>query len=361
MQLLDDLGYDEAWIGEHHSVGWEIISSPELFIAAAIERTRRLRLGTGVVSVSYHNPLMVADRLIQLDHQSLGRVMFGFGPGLLTTDAKMLGIDPSGTRRRLEQAVDVILRLLKGEVVSEQTDWYALQDARVQLLPYTRPHPEVAIASAFTPSGGRLAGKYGLAMLCIAASELSAFDVLAANWQIAESAASEHGMTVSREHLRLVAPMHIASTRERAKENVRFGLSRYIDYANTFQKRFDIPDGVDPVDHLIDSKYAVIGTPDDAIEMIERLYAKQGGFGTFLIMALNWADWHETQTSYEMFSRYVMPHFTGANQARVESYEWMRANRDEFNQVRDSAVRQAFQRHGAAVQEGSPFMLPGEK
>ena len=57
---LDWLGFDEAWIGEHHSGGFEIIASPELFIANAAERTRRIRLGTGVVSLPYHHPLMVA-------------------------------------------------------------------------------------------------------------------------------------------------------------------------------------------------------------------------------------------------------------------------------------------------------------
>src|SRR3954453_11423812 len=82
---LDKLGYDEAWIGEHHSAGYEIIASPELFIAAAAERTQRIRLGTGVISLPYHNPLMVADRIIQLDHMTRGRAMFGVGPGLLPT------------------------------------------------------------------------------------------------------------------------------------------------------------------------------------------------------------------------------------------------------------------------------------
>ena len=92
VEWLDKLGYDEAWIGEHHSGGYEIISSPELFIAAAAERTKRIRLGTGVVSLPYHHPFMVADRIVQLDHQTKGRCMFGVGPGLLVSDAIMLGI-----------------------------------------------------------------------------------------------------------------------------------------------------------------------------------------------------------------------------------------------------------------------------
>src|ERR1700728_1252742 len=100
VEFLDRVGYDEAWIGEHHSAGFEIISSPELFIAAAAERTKRIRLGTGVVSLPYHNPLMAANRIIQLDHQTRGRVMFGVGPGLLPSDAFSMGIEPSTQRDR---------------------------------------------------------------------------------------------------------------------------------------------------------------------------------------------------------------------------------------------------------------------
>src|ERR1700720_3388802 len=118
VENLDRLGYEEAWIGEHHSAGFEIISSPEVFIAAAAERTKRIRLGTGVVSLPYHNPLMTANRLIELDHMTMGRVMCGAGPGLLTSDAMMLGIDPMKQRDRLAQGLDVILRLFRGETVT---------------------------------------------------------------------------------------------------------------------------------------------------------------------------------------------------------------------------------------------------
>jgi limonene 1,2-monooxygenase len=110
MQWLDRLGFHEAWIGEHHSAGWELISSPELFIAVAAERTRWIKFGTGVISLPYHNPLMTANRIIQLDHHTRGRIMFGAGPGLLASDALMLGIDPDMQRDRMAEALDVILR-----------------------------------------------------------------------------------------------------------------------------------------------------------------------------------------------------------------------------------------------------------
>src|SRR3954449_2776550 len=106
VERLDELGYDEAWFGEHHSAGFEIIASPEVFIAAAAERTRRIKLGTGVSSLPYHHPFMLADRMVLLDHLTRGRAMLGVGPGQLTSDAVMLGIDPPTQRPRMEQALD---------------------------------------------------------------------------------------------------------------------------------------------------------------------------------------------------------------------------------------------------------------
>src|SRR4051812_4837712 len=223
VEHLDDLGFHEAWIGEHHSAGYEIIASPELFIAAAAERTRRIRLGTGVISLPYHNPLMVADRILQLDHMTRGRAMIGVGPGLLPTDAQMLGIPIASQRERMAEALDVILRLIAGQTVDERTDWYTLQNARCQLRPYTYPRPEFAVASTITPSGATLAGKYDLGMLCVAATQVQGYDALGTNWRIACDVARQYGRQMDRQALRLVAPMHIAETREQALKDVEFG------------------------------------------------------------------------------------------------------------------------------------------
>src|ERR1700704_3359195 len=223
IEMLDGLGFHEAWIGEHHSAGMETISSPELFIAAVAERTKNIRLGTGVISLPYHNPLMTANRIIQLDHHTRGRVMFGAGPGLLASDALMLGIDPNTQRDRMAEALDVILRFFKGEIVTERTEWYNFVGARAHILPYTKPHPEVAVVSAVTPSGGRMAGKYGLSMICVAATNPFGYDALGANWKIANDIAAEQGKQMNPAGLRLVGPMHIAETRAQAMENVRYG------------------------------------------------------------------------------------------------------------------------------------------
>lgn len=347
MQWLDRLGFDEAWIGEHHSAGWELISSPELFIAVAAERTKSIRFGTGVISLPYHNPLMTANRIIQLDHHTRGRVMFGAGPGLLASDALMLGIDPDTQRDRMAEALDVILRLFKGEIVTEKTDWYTLVGARAHILPYTSPHPEVAVVSAVTPSGGRLAGKYDLSMICVAATNPFGYDALAANWKISNDIAAEKGRKMDASRLRLVGPMHIAETRAQAFENVKFGFEPYLNYLNNNQPRFIVPAGQDPATWFVENKFGVIGTPDDAIAMIERLYEKQGDFGVFLQQVHNWADFEETKRSYELYQRYVMPHFSKANRPRIESFDWCSAHRDELSEKRSTAARAMFEKHEA--------------
>ena len=148
LEHIDGLGYDEAWIGEHHSGGFEIIACPEVFIAAAAERTRHIRLGTGVVSLPYHNPLTVAGRITQLDHMTRGRVMFGVGPGALVGDAFRMGIDPANQRRMMNESLDVLIPLLDGETVTMKTDWFDLRDAHLQIPPFQQPRTEMAVACA---------------------------------------------------------------------------------------------------------------------------------------------------------------------------------------------------------------------
>jgi limonene 1,2-monooxygenase len=329
VQLMDRLGYEEAWIGEHHSAGFEIIASPEVFIAAAAERTKHIRLGTGVSSLPYHHPLMLADRINQLDHMTRGRTMFGVGPGALPSDALMMGIEPVKQRDMMDEALDVIVRLLKGETVTHKTDWFELNEARLQLTPFTRPHLEIAVASQVSPTGARAAGKHGVGLLSIGATSAGGFNALASNWAIAEEQAKARGTSVDRNAWRLVGPMHVAETTEKARENVRFGIHKWIAYFRDVAALPLVGEGDDdPVDMMIASGMAVIGTPDDAIAQIERLQSQSGGFGCFLQMAHNWADWRETQRSYELIARHVAPRFQGSNVNRDLSYARVGAGRE---------------------------------
>jgi limonene 1,2-monooxygenase len=328
VEWLERLDYDEAWIGEHHSAGLEIIGSPEVFIATVAERTRRIRLGTGVSSLPYHHPLMLAERMNLLDHVTRGRVMLGMGSGSLPSDAVMMGIDVQKQRDMLDQGMEALIPLLRGETVTMKTSWFELNDARLQMTPYSRPAIEMVVASQVSPTGARAAGRHGLGLLSIGATSTGGFNALSSNWAIAEERALEFGRQVSRRNWRLTGLVHLAETRERARANVRFGLEEWIHYFREVVSLPLVPDfSGDPVDALINSGLAVIGTPDDAIAQIKKLEGQSGGFGCFLQMAHNWADWTETKKSYELYARYVFPAFQNLNENRTASMEWSAARR----------------------------------
>lgn len=352
VQRLDALGFDEAWFGEHHSAGYEIIASPEIFIAVAAERTKNIRLGTGVSSLPYHQPLILADRMVLLDHLTRGRVMFGVGPGALPSDAFMMGIDTNRQREMMEESLEAILLLLtSNEPVNVQTDWFTLKDARLNLRPYTHPHFEIAVAAQVSPSGPRVAGRFGLNLLSIGATSRGGFDVLGSHWSVMEERAEEFGTSVDRQKWRLVGPMHIAPTEEQARAEVVHGLPDWMDYFQRVAALPLAPEGTETVDQMIDamngSGMSVIGTPEMAIAQIQRLIDQSGGFGTFLFMAHEWANRENTLASYELFAREVMPHFQGQLDRATGSRDWAATNRPEFIGAATNAVMKAFSDHNA--------------
>ena len=340
MQLiehLDRLGYDEVWLGEHHSGGSEIISSPELMIAGVADRTRRIRFGTGVNSLCYHHPLILADRIAQLDHQTRGRIMFGAGPGQLPTDAYMLGIEPADQRRMMVESLECLIDLFEGKAVTRKTDWFTLQDARLQLRPYQRPRMDMTVACAITPSGPTTAGRLGLGMLSLAVSTPIGFSALGEHWGVYEAAAQAAGHQVKRDNWRVVVSMHIAETREQALADLEWGIMDSIHYTRAI--RGLKPDEDNPIAKIRTAQegvalltgdgysvfgVAMAGTPDDAVDYIRKLQAQSGGFGTLMFMANNFADTAATRKSYELFARYVMPRFDGSTDSLHASMEWCR-------------------------------------
>ncbi len=353
LQHLDALNYHEAWIGEHHSGGFEIVASPEVFIAAAAERTRHIRLGTGVVSLPYHNPFILADRMVQLDYQTRGRAMMGVGPGSLVHDAKKIGINPADQRRMMNEGLDVIVALMKGETVTRKSDWFTLDDARLQLPPYTRPMMEMAVAASRSPAGALAAGRHGIGMLSIGGTSDDAMKHHADNWGLYSEQAKLNGHVPDRKNWRLVTLMHIAETREKARENVKYGLDRFCDYFRDVATFPIVPADIeDRYQYLVESGMACIGTPDDAIAFINRLQQGSGGFGVIMELAQNWADWAETKRHYELMARYVHPHFQSSREWRSDSYAYARDHHGAFTtqsqaEVQAEIDRQAAQRRAA--------------
>lgn len=356
VELADRLGFAEAWVGEHHSAGLEIIAAPEVFLAAAAQRTSRIRLGTGVNSLPYHQPMMLADRICLLDHLTMGRTMMGVGPGQLATDAAMMGIDPVRQRDMMHESMDVLVRLLRGETVTAESDWYHLSEARLQLLPYQVDGLEMAVASTISPSGAVLAGRHGAGLLSLAASDPSGYDALLPNWQVYEKTMADHGHTVDRATWRLVAPMHIAETREQAMREAEWGVGHLVDYIEKLSGR-NAPWNTSAsaaVEQWTGEGFpafgrATIGTPEDAIATIEKLAEQSGGFGTFLLLGLNIADWDATQRSARLFAEHVIPHFTRANRNRTASLEWAHANSERMIGGLTAGIQSAFEKYGRTL------------
>jgi limonene 1,2-monooxygenase len=337
---LDRLGFDEFWCGEHHSTGWEMIASPEIFLAAAAERTERIKLGTGVISLPYHHPFNVAQRLVQLDHQSRGRLIFGSGPGALPSDAAMLGIDAMTQRARQEEAVGVIRRLLSGERFTHISDWFELHDAALQILPFQEELP-MATASSISPSGMKIAGKYGIGVLSIASNSSEGLAALPTQWGYAEAAAAESGATVSRDNWRVMSSFHLAETREQARAEAVDGLQRW---HNDYNVRVLARPGAEHVDDkwaLLDgvtAGAAVIGTPDDMVAIIRQLLLTTGGFGCLLGFAHDWANPENTFRSWEMFARYVIPEVNGMLKSMHASADHVIANQKQLMASAGAAI-----------------------
>ena len=350
---LDRLGYDEFWCGEHHSSGWEMIASPEMFLAAAAERTSRIKLATGVVSLPYHHPFNVAQRMVQLDYMTGGRVIFGTGPGALASDAHTFGIDPMVLRDRQDEALTVIRRLFAGERVTMKSDWFTLEDAALQLLPLQEDMP-LAVASQISPSGMTLAGKHGIGIISIGSLSHEGLNALPTQWGFAEAAARKHGKTVDRKNWRVLLSWHVAETREKARAEARDGLLRHHNeyITGTLQrpgaKPFTDPDEAVEKTAYSEGAVATIGTPDDLIAKIKSVVELSGGFGTVVGFVHDWANPENTMRSWDMVARYVVPEINGYMKKLRESREFVATNRAYFDRAKEAVMSKIIENDAAA-------------
>jgi len=319
----DRLGFDEFWFGEHHSGGWQIIADPLLMVARAAATTRRIRLGSGVSTLAYHHPKLLLESAIQLDHMTRGRFMFGVGAGALALDSLMMGQDPMAARA----AMEAMMLLLRGDgpvtYTPQHADW-RLVDAYLQLRPFSEAL-DIRVAVFNSASGPRLAGRWGLGMLSFGASAavgLGRENRMALAVEKAQCKADEHGQVLDRRRWSAMSPIHIAPTEAQAREEVRFGLSGYIDYIRQILP-MNVPVDSD-VDRIVDTLHlaghGVVGTPEMAVRHIERLVDLSGGIGAFLIEHADWASFEHSKASMELFAREVAPHFSDSTRARKEAH-----------------------------------------
>ncbi|MCL4158560.1 UNVERIFIED_CONTAM: hypothetical protein GTU68_058849 [Idotea baltica] len=353
-ETFDELGYDEVWVGEHHSGGWETIGHPEMFLAAAAQRTNNIMLATGVTSVPYHHPYNVAGRIAFLDHLSRGRAILGTGPGALPSDALAFGIDTELLRDRQDEAIGIIKRLLTAdEPITYSSDWFELDSAFLQVKPYKGRDIELVTASSISPSGMKLAGKHSLGVISVASYSEEGLAALPTQWGFAETYAEESGGAVSRDNWRVMMPWHIAETREQAIAEVKDGLVHWHNEYNVAtlarpgSERVE-PGGVDGfVESMIARGGAIIGSPDDAVEAIQKLGELTGGFGTLVGFMHDWASHEATLRSYDMMARYVIPKVTQSLVPIERSESFLRGNNTQLMEAAGRGILKAIRDHNS--------------
>ena len=300
-----------------------------------------------MVSLPYHHPFNVAQRIVQLDHMTRGRAMFGSGPGALPSDARTLGINPMVQRDRQDEALGVIIRLLRGEErFSYESEWFTLRDAQLQILPLQERVP-MATASSISPSGMKIAGKYGIGALSIASTSVEGLQALPTQWSFAEEAAAKHGQTVDRRDWRVLMVWHLAESKTQAEQEAVHGLHRWHNEYNVHVLgRPGATRVEDPFELLAQTTgegaagagAAVVGTPDELVAAIRQLQDLTGGFGVVLGFVHDWANQEATLRSWDLFARYVVPELNGYTQPLRESARYVHENQRELIAGASAAV-----------------------
>jgi limonene 1,2-monooxygenase len=318
IHYADELGYDEFFIGEHHTGGWETMPAPEMALAKASARAHRIRLGTSVISLPFHHPFQVAERMAFLDHLTRGRAILGVGPCNLITDKILFGLATEKLYPMMAESVDIIVRLLESsEPIDYDGQFWKFKQMRLQLRSYQQPRMPLAIASSGNPISLELAGKYGMLLLSPAGKNKRNNQTKVEQWKKVEAIAATTGVPTSRDNWRIATCVYLAESREEAWRDVEESIRRDMEYffAIGLKSPYEAYPG-QPAQEITarsgaDRRDWIVGTPEDAIAHIERMQAETGGFGGLLLSTHEWASTEKLRRSYELFARYVMPHFRG--------------------------------------------------
>ena len=327
VEKLDEWGYDEAWFGEHFTSEWESLPSPDLFVAAAISRTKNIKLGTGVICMPSHNPFQVAHRIAILDHLARGRFYFGVGSGGFPGDLEAFQIDgASGEQRALtREAIDLILQLWKdpkpGRYQHKHWDFTVPEPKdqigqKLHIKPFQQPHPPIGVAGVNARSDTlKLAGERGWIPLSI---NLVPPDTLITHWDVVEEGAASAKRTPNRSDWRIAREIFIADTTEEARKEATEGvlardfngymipMLKSMNYTKLLKKDPDMPDSDVTPEYLMDNLW-LVGSPDDVAAQIRELYAHVGGFGVLMAMGHEWRPKEKWAHSMELLAKEVMP------------------------------------------------------
>lgn len=326
--VLDNLGFREAWIGEHFTSSWENIPAPDLLIAKAIPLIKNIILGIGVSCMPNHNPFVLAHRIAMLDHLTHGRFYWGVGAGSFPGDFKVFGINPKTGEQRVltHDAIDLILKLWEDPQpgLYENKYWrFSVPEPqndvglKLHLKPYQKPHPPIAVAGISESSGTlMIAGERNWIPMSI---NLVAKQILRSHWKAVEEGAQKTGKIADRSKWRVARDVYVAETTEQARrEAIEGTLGRdFKEYffrlvpkirgsLDIFKTDTSISDSDVTLDYMIDNMW-IVGSPDDVARKIRELYEYLGGFGVLLVMGHEWRPRDKWVRSMTLLVKEVMP------------------------------------------------------
>ena len=318
IEYADELDFDEFYIGEHHSGGWETMPAPEMALAMAAAKAKRIRLGTSVIGVPFHHPFHLAERMAFLDQLTRGRVIFGVGPSNLISDIKLFDIPPGDLRPMLRESVDIMVKLLESpEPFDYEGRFWKLRNVCLQVRSYQSPRMPFAVASAGSRGTIDMAAQYEMILLSAGGKKVGENLPLSEQWAYMEECARKHETQASRENWRITTHLYLAESREKAWADIEeFALSDMnyfmdIGLKPSYEAYPDQPRSEITPKIAAERRNWIVGTPDDAIEAIEKIQEETGGFGGLMLTTHEWVGDRKIRDSLELFARYVMPHFRG--------------------------------------------------
>jgi alkanesulfonate monooxygenase SsuD/methylene tetrahydromethanopterin reductase-like flavin-dependent oxidoreductase (luciferase family) len=321
----EELGFDEFWVGEHHTSTLENIVMPEIFIAKAFGLTQTMRLGPAPVCLQYHHPVHVASRLAFLDHLSHGRLNICFGPGAIPTDMEVYGIDPAESAARIGESVDMILRIwtsdppyqIPGRFWSVNLGKHIDPEMGLGALhkPLQKPHPPIAVPSISRRSAG--IDKAAARGFSLFSHHMIPVQVLTEQWATYRNAAAASGRRTSPANWRVTRNVYVADTTEEARRLARTNsLGRCIQYILELTRRgpgwamwkrdASQTDAECNLDYFLD-EVLIVGDPPEVCRQLRELRERIGQFGTLVLVAHDWDDRTRWLRSLELFAQEVVP------------------------------------------------------
>ena len=321
----EELGFEEFWIGEHHTMKYETIVMPEMFIARALGETNRIRMGPAPVCLNQHHPAYVASRLAFLDHLSKGRLNLCLGNGSVTADHELYGLDPKLGGEMAREAADCILNLWTSDPPYEHNGkyWQFKLEEHVDTetligyihKPYQLPHPPIAMpAMSMNSYSTKVAGERGYQLF---SNCLITGNVVANHWQTYEKAAHEVGHEPNRADWKVARSIFLADTTEEAVQRARTNsLGQNYEYIGQlfdkglgrkiYKRDPDMPDSECQLDFLM-TEQIIAGDVDEVLRRLMMLIEETGTFGTLILMSYDWDDKESWLRSMELFANELMP------------------------------------------------------